>query len=130
MRVVNNLTAINLSLSIVYILVLSFIFTELPLAFNTLLVGLCIWNLAVTLLKRNKPNALLANTLAGLSLIVLFYDVGFSDTVTLFVAMLILSSLFKLLQATTKKHTIKQLLYLAFLACLLFIYFLKVYLQH
>ncbi|CAM3682125.1 MULTISPECIES: transglutaminase TgpA family protein [Pseudoalteromonas] len=104
MRIVNNLTAINLSLSIVYILVLSFIFTELPLAFNTLLVGLCIWNLAVTLLKRNKPNALLANTLAGLSLIVLFYDVGFSDTVTLFVAMLILSSLFKLLQATTKKH--------------------------
>lgn len=104
MKVTDNLTAINLSLSIVYILVLSFIFTELPPLFNTLLASLCIWNLAVTLLKRNKPNAILANTLAGLSLLILFYDVGFSDTVTLFVAMLILSSLFKLLQANTKKH--------------------------
>ncbi|MFU2508854.1 transglutaminase TgpA family protein [Pseudoalteromonas sp. ASV78] len=104
MRVINNLSAINLSLSAIYILVLSFIFTELPLVFNTLLVSLCIWNLVITLLNRNKPNALLANTLAGFSLLVLFYDVGFGDTVTLFVAMLILSSLFKLLQATTKKH--------------------------
>ncbi|CAM4292960.1 transglutaminase TgpA family protein [Pseudoalteromonas ostreae] len=104
MKVTDNLTAINLSLSIVYILLLSFIFPELPPLFNTLLASLCIWNLAVTLLKRNKPNAILANTLAGLSLLILFYDVGFSDTVTLFVAMLILSSLFKLLQATTKKH--------------------------
>ncbi|WP_283710696.1 transglutaminase TgpA family protein [Pseudoalteromonas prydzensis] len=104
MPVINNLSAINLSLSVIYILVLSFIFTELPPAFNALLVSLCIWNLAITLLKRNKPNAILANTLAGFSLLVLFYDVGFGDTVTLFVAMLILSSLFKLLQATTKKH--------------------------
>ena len=104
MPVINNLGAINLSLSIIYIIVLSFIFTELPPAFNTLLVSLCIWNLVITLLKRNKPNAILANTLAGLSLLVLFFDVGFADTVTLFVAMLILSSLFKLLQATTKKH--------------------------
>ncbi|WP_405631871.1 DUF3488 and DUF4129 domain-containing transglutaminase family protein [Pseudoalteromonas sp. Ld20] len=104
MNIIPNHKAINLSLCVIYSLVLCFIFPELPPVFNSLLVALCIWNGVTILSNRNKPNAVIANILAALSLFVLFYDVGFSDTVTLFVAMLILSSLFKLLQATTKKH--------------------------
>lgn len=77
---------------------------ELTPAFTLVLAALCLWNFILTLMNKSKPNALLANILAGLCLVLLLYDIGFSDTVTLFVAMLILSSLFKLLQAKSKKH--------------------------
>lgn len=104
LKSVNNLRTINMCLCVIYALVLCFLVTELPIIFSALLGGLCSWNLLLTVLNKNKPSSLLANCLAGVSLLILFYFVGFGDTVTLFVAMLILSSLFKLLQATTKKH--------------------------
>ncbi|OUS69383.1 transglutaminase [Pseudoalteromonas sp. A601] len=101
---VHNEKAINLTLSIVYGLVVLFIMSELTLIFTALLALLCAWNFTITLMKKPKPSTLYANILAALSLVLLLHDVGFGDTVTLFVAMLILSSLFKLLQAKTKKH--------------------------
>ncbi|MGO2477519.1 MAG: transglutaminaseTgpA domain-containing protein [Pseudoalteromonas sp.] len=101
---INNLGTINVCLCIIYAFVLCFLVSELPIIFSVLLALLCSWNLLITHFNKNKPSPLLANCLAGVSLLILFYFVGFSDTVTLFVAMLILSSLFKLLQATTKKH--------------------------
>jgi len=101
---VNNYQTINMCLSGIYGVTLCFLFSELPAVFTLLLSALCSWNVVLTWFNKNKPTALLANCLAGFSLLMLLYFVGFADTVTLFVAMLILSSLFKLLQATTKKH--------------------------
>ena len=104
MQKIHNEKSINLTLSIIYGVVVLFIMSELPPVFTALLALLCVWNFTITLMNKPKPSTLFANVLAGFSLVLLFYDIGFGDTVTLFVAMLILSSLFKLLQAKTKKH--------------------------
>lgn len=103
-QAVNNYQTINACLSSIYGITLCFLLSELPVVFSVLLATLCGWNVALIWFNKSKPKPLLANCLAGVSLLMLFYFVGFGDTVTLFVAMLILSSLFKLLQATTKKH--------------------------
>ena len=104
MTQLKNTKPINLLLSLIYLAVVMALATELSVAFSILLGFLCVWNLAITLTNKKKPHTILANILAGLCLLFLLYDVGLGDTVTLFVAMLILSSLFKLLQARNKKH--------------------------
>ncbi|KTF18254.1 transglutaminaseTgpA domain-containing protein [Pseudoalteromonas sp. H105] len=104
MTQLKNTKPINLLLSLIYLAVVMALATELSVAFSVLLGFLCVWNLAITLTNKKKPHTILANILAGLCLLFLLYDVGLGDTVTLFVAMLILSSLFKLLQARNKKH--------------------------
>ena len=53
---------------------------------------------------KQKPNAWLANGLAAIALIIMLSSIGFKDTVVLFVAMLLLSCVFKLLQAKTKQQ--------------------------
>ncbi|MDP2634666.1 MULTISPECIES: DUF3488 and transglutaminase-like domain-containing protein [unclassified Pseudoalteromonas] len=100
----HNEKSINISLSIIYGIVVLFLMSELTPVFSALLAILCVWNFTITIMNKPKPSTLYANILAGFSLVLLLYEIGFGDTVTLFVAMLILSSLFKLLQAKTKKN--------------------------
>ncbi|WP_166420328.1 DUF3488 and transglutaminase-like domain-containing protein [Pseudoalteromonas sp. Z1A8] len=104
MDILKNEKVINYSLSFIYACLIVFFVSHLPLAFVGVLSLICAWNFYITLSNKPKPNAWLANILAGVSLGLMLYTVGMSDTVILFVAMLLLASLFKLLQAKTKKH--------------------------
>ena len=129
MQKIHNEKSINLTLSIIYGVVVLFIMSELPPVFTALLALLCVWNFTITLMNKPKPSTVFANVLAGISLVLLFYDIGFGDTVTLFVAMLILSSLFKLLQAKTKKHY-QTIVLLSFFSLSTVYYFRSQLLQH
>ena len=104
MDIIKNEKVINYSLSFIYACLIVFFVPHLPLVFVGVLTLICAWNFYITLSNKPKPNAWLANILAGVSLGLMLYTVGMSDTVILFVAMLLLASLFKLLQAKTKKH--------------------------
>ncbi len=104
MDILKNEKVINYSLSFIYACLIVFFVSHLPLVFVGVLTLICAWNFYITLSNKPKPNAWLANILAGVSLGLMLYTVGMSDTVILFVAMLLLASLFKLLQAKTKKH--------------------------
>lgn len=104
MDILKNEKVINYSLSFIYACLIVFFVSHLPLVFVGVLSLICAWNFYITLSNKPKPNAWLANILAGVSLGLMLYTVGMSDTVILFVAMLLLASLFKLLQAKTKKH--------------------------
>ena len=104
MDILKNEKVINYSLSFIYACLIVFFVSHLPLVFVGVLSLICAWNFYITLSNKPKPNAWLANILAGVSLGLMLYIVGMSDTVILFVAMLLLASLFKLLQAKTKKH--------------------------
>lgn len=99
-----NYRSINLAMSFIYASLFVFYLSHMPVLFIGILSLLCLWNVSITLSNKAKPNAWLANILAGLALILMIYTIGVSDTVILFVAMLLLSSIFKLLQAKTKKH--------------------------
>ena len=99
-----NYRAINLAMSFIYACLFAFYLSHMPILFIGILSMLCLWNVYLTLTNTPKPNAWLANILAGLALILMIYTLGIGDTVILFVAMLLLSSIFKLLQAKTKKH--------------------------
>ena len=99
-----NYRAINLAMSFIYACLFAFYLSHMPILFIGVLSLLCLWNVYLTLTNNPKPNAWLANVLAGLALILMIYTIGIGDTVILFVAMLLLSSIFKLLQAKTKKH--------------------------
>lgn len=104
MTAIKNIKVINYSLCFIYSCLVVFFIAHLPIVFISVLALLCAWNFYVTISNKTKPNAWLANALAALALGLMLFSVGFSDTVILFVAMLLLSSLFKLLQAKTKKH--------------------------
>jgi len=104
MSIIKNEKVINYSLSFIYACLIVFFIAHLPLVFVGVLALICTWNFYITLSNKPKPNAWLANILAGVSLVLMLYTIGMSDTVILFVAMLLLASLFKLLQAKTKKH--------------------------
>ena len=104
MDILKNEKVINYSLSFIYACLIVFFVSHLPLVFVGVLSLICAWNFYITLSNKPKPNAWLANILAGVSLVLMLYTIGMSDTVILFVAMLLLASLFKLLQAKTKKH--------------------------
>ena len=99
-----NEKVINLSLCFIYACLVIFFTSHLPLPFISVLAGLCLWNAFITGKNIAKPNAWLANILAAGALGLMVFTIGMSDTVILFVAMLLLSSLFKLLQAKNKKH--------------------------
>jgi transglutaminase-like putative cysteine protease len=105
MNKIKNQRVINFSLSFIYLGLVSFFIEHLPLPFIIMLSILCGWNIYLTLKYKQKPNAWLANGLAAIALIImLLSSIGFKDTVVLFVAMLLLSCVFKLLQAKTKQH--------------------------
>ncbi|WP_405600500.1 MULTISPECIES: transglutaminaseTgpA domain-containing protein [unclassified Pseudoalteromonas] len=104
MNNIKNEKIVNFSLCFIYAFLIVFFIAHLPIAFVSVLATLCVWNFVIAFRNTKKPNAWLANILAGFSLVVMIYSVGMSDTVILFVAMLLLSSIFKLLQAKTKKH--------------------------
>ena len=99
-----NEKVINFSLCFIYACLVLFFTAHLPLPFISVLAGLCLWNAVITAKNIAKPNAWLANILAAGALGLMIFTIGMSDTVILFVAMLLLSSLFKLLQAKNKKH--------------------------
>ena len=99
-----NEKVINFSLCFIYACLVLFFIAHLPLPFISVLAGLCLWNAVITSKNIVKPNAWLANILAAGALGLMIFTIGMSDTVILFVAMLLLSSLFKLLQAKNKKH--------------------------
>ena len=104
MNKIKNQRVINFSLSFIYLGLVSFFIEHLPLPFIIMLSMLCGWNIYLTLKYKQKPNAWLANGLAVIALIIMLSSIGFKDTVVLFVAMLLLSCVFKLLQAKTKQH--------------------------
>jgi len=104
MNKIKNQRVINFSLSFIYLGLVSFFIEHLPLPFIIMLSMLCGWNIFLTLKYKQKPNAWLANGLAAIALIIMLSSIGFKDTVVLFVAMLLLSCVFKLLQAKTKQH--------------------------
>ncbi|MFP3352315.1 DUF3488 and transglutaminase-like domain-containing protein [Pseudoalteromonas sp. SIMBA_153] len=104
MNKIKNQRVINFSLSFIYLGLVSFFIEHLPLPFIIMLNMLCGWNIYLTLKYKQKPNAWLANGLAAIALIIMLSSIGFKDTVVLFVAMLLLSCVFKLLQAKTKQH--------------------------
>jgi protein-glutamine gamma-glutamyltransferase len=104
MNAIKNSKKINFALSFIYACLIVFFITHLPVIFISVLALLCVWNFYLTLSNKPKPNAWLANVLAGSILILMLYSLDMGDTITLFVAMLLLSSLFKLLQAKKKKH--------------------------
>ncbi len=104
MNKIKNQRVINFSLSFIYLGLVSFFIEHLPLPFIIMLGMLCGWNIYLTLKYKQKPNAWLANGLAAIALIIMLSSIGFKDTVVLFVAMLLLSCVFKLLQAKTKQH--------------------------
>ena len=104
MNKIKNQRVINFSLSFIYLGLVSFFIEHLPLPFIIMLSMLCGWNIYLTLKYKQKPNAWLANGLAAIALIIMLSSIGFNDTVVLFVAMLLLSCVFKLLQAKTKQH--------------------------
>ena len=104
MNIIKNEKVINFSLCFIYACLIIFFIAHLPIVFISVLTILCVWNFYITTTNKSKPNAWLANILAGAALGLMIYSVGMSDTVILFVAMLLLSSIFKLLQAKTKKH--------------------------
>ena len=104
MNEIKNQRVINFSLSFIYLGLVSFFIEHLPLPFIIMLSTLCGWNIYLTLKHKQKPNAWLANGLAVVALIIMLSSIGFKDTVVLFVAMLLLSCVFKLLQAKTKQH--------------------------
>ena len=94
-----NEKVINFSLCFIYACLVLFFTAHLPLPFISVLAGLFLWNAVITAQNIVKPNAWLANILAAGALGLMIFTIGMSDTVILFVAMLLLSSLFKLLQA-------------------------------
>ncbi|XQF93764.1 hypothetical protein ACOBV9_08940 [Pseudoalteromonas espejiana] len=100
-----NIRAINLAMSFIYACLFAFYLAHMPVFFVGVLALLCVWNFYLTLTNKAKPNGWLANILAGFALILMIYTLGMGDTVILFVAMLLLSSIFKLLQAKTKNIT-------------------------
>jgi len=104
MNKIKNQRVINFSLSFIYLGLVSFFIEHLPLPFIIMLSMLCGWNIYLTLKYKQKPNTWLANGLAAIALIIMLSSIGFKDTVVLFVAMLLLSCVFKLLQAKTKQH--------------------------
>ena len=104
MNKIKNQRVINFSLSFIYLGLVSFFIEHLPLPFIIMLSMLCGWNIFLTLKYKQKPNTWLANGLAAIALIIMLSSIGFKDTVVLFVAMLLLSCVFKLLQAKTKQH--------------------------
>lgn len=104
MNEIKNQRVINLSLSFIYLGLVSFFIEHLPLPFIVMLSLLCGWNIYLTIKQKHKPTAWLANTLAAVALIIMLLTIGIKDTVVLFVAMLLLSCIFKLLQAKTKQH--------------------------
>jgi transglutaminase-like putative cysteine protease len=104
MSEIKNVKSINMTLNVLYGCLIIFFINHLAVGFVSVLALLCVWNTYITIKHKPKPSSWFANSLAALSLLLMFYTVGFSDTVSLFVAMLLLSSLFKLLQAKTKQH--------------------------
>ncbi|HCV05129.1 MAG TPA: DUF3488 domain-containing protein, partial [Pseudoalteromonas sp.] len=98
-----NLSLINAVLSFLFIAISGLLFSEIPSSFLFILVGLSFFNLVLDRFYK-KLTALMANILAALCLIALFVTVGISDTVKLFVSMMLLASTFKLLQAKAVKH--------------------------
>ncbi|MEL0632606.1 DUF3488 and transglutaminase-like domain-containing protein [Pseudoalteromonas carrageenovora] len=104
MHEIKNEKVINYSMCFIYACLIIFFIAHLPVVFISVLAVICAWNFYLTYNNKPKPNSILANILAGAALVLMLFSVGMSDTVILFVAMLMLSSLFKLLQAKTKKH--------------------------
>lgn len=104
MHEIKNEKVINYSMCFIYACLVIFFIAHLPVVFISVLAVICAWNFYLTYNNKPKPNSILANILAGAALVLMLLSVGMSDTVILFVAMLMLSSLFKLLQAKTKKH--------------------------
>lgn len=104
MNEIKNHRVINFTLSFIYLGLVSFFIEHLPLPFIAMLSVLCGWNVYLTVKQKQKPNAWFANGLAAIALIIMLSSIGFKDTVVLFVAMLLLSCVFKLLQAKSKQH--------------------------
>lgn len=104
MNEIKNQKVINFSLSFIYLGLVSFFIEHLPLPFIVMLSLLCSWNIYLTIKQKHKPNTWLANSLAAIALVIMLLTIGVKDTVVLFVAMLLLSCVFKLLQAKTKQH--------------------------
>jgi len=98
-----NTPLINTVLSLLFIVISGFLFTEVATPFLAILAGLSFLNLFLGKFYK-KLNGLIANILAAVCLVALFVLVGVSDTVKLFVSMMLLASSFKLLQAKTVKQ--------------------------
>lgn len=99
----HNAGLINSALSFIFIIMSGFLFTEVPALFLAILISLSCLNLFIGKFYK-KLNGKVANILAAACLIALFVVVGVSDTVKLFVSMMLLASTFKLLQARTTKQ--------------------------
>lgn len=99
----HNAGLINSALSFIFIIMSGFLFTEVPALFLSILISLSCLNLFIGKFYK-KLNGKVANILAAACLIALFVVVGVSDTVKLFVSMMLLASTFKLLQARTTKQ--------------------------
>lgn len=99
-----NFKKIELLQSITLIIIVFLLSKFISLTFISLVLLLALWSLAIALNQVKKPGVLSGNILAMLTSAGLFIDIGFSDTVNLFVAMLLLSSVLKQLISTTLFH--------------------------
>ncbi|MBQ4832419.1 DUF3488 domain-containing protein [Pseudoalteromonas sp. MMG010] len=104
MSELNNHSLINITLSSINMCLILLLLSFFSPLFIIILALLGAWNIYLSIVNNAKPKTRKLNILAAISLVVMFYSVGFKDTVNLFVAMLIMGTIFKLLQAHTKKN--------------------------
>jgi len=95
---------IELLQSITLIIIVLLLAKFISLTFISVVLLLSLWSLAIALNQVKKPNVLAGNILAILTTVGLFLDIGFADTVNLFVAMLLLSTALKQLISTSIFH--------------------------
>ena len=99
-----NFKKIELLQSITLIIIVFLLSKFISLTFISVVLLLAVWTLAIALNQVNKPGIFAGNILAIVTSAGLFIDIGFSDTVNLFVAMLLLSTVLKQLISTSLLH--------------------------
>jgi len=95
---------IELLQSITLIIIVFLLAESISLTFISVILLLALWSFAIALNQVKKPSILIGNILAILTATGLFLDIGFSDSVNLFVAMLLLSTVLKQLISTNLFH--------------------------
>ncbi|PAJ72979.1 hypothetical protein CJF42_18310 [Pseudoalteromonas sp. NBT06-2] len=90
--------------SITLIIIVFLLARFISLTFISVVLLLALWAFAIALNQVKKPSILTGNILAILTVSGLFIDIGFSDSVNLFVAMLLLSIVLKQLISTSILH--------------------------
>jgi len=99
-----NIKKIELLQSSTLIIIVVLLAEFISVTFIAVVLLLALWSLAIAFNQVKKPGVLIGNVLAILTAIGLFLDVGFTDTVNLFVAMLLLSTVLKQLVSTSIFH--------------------------